>query len=139
MGPLKNKKNELKYGFDEMAEILNDQYSSICTEPNAIINEDFMNDLLNNEHDSKLCDIYFSDEVINEAIKKLSCKSGPGPDGIPPHCLKYGGNLIITALTDIANISMRTSHIPNKLRGVWVTPIWKGQDLDNSVITAQSC
>ena len=128
VGPLKNKHNILKY---ESAKILNGQYSSIKTKPKTEVNDKFMSELIMSDNNSKLCDIYFSKDDIQEAISKLSCKSGPGHDGIPPHFLKYSGNLIIEAITDIANISTKISYISGKLRGVWVTPIWKHTDRED--------
>ena len=75
VGPLKNKNNILKYEYDEMAEILNDQYSSICTTPRVMINDEFIKNLIDTEIESKLCDIHFDKDSIKEAINKLTCKS----------------------------------------------------------------
>ena len=50
---------------------------------------------------------------IKDAISKLSNKSGPGPDGVPPHCYKNGGEFILDMLEDLTRLSLHNSDIPD--------------------------
>ena len=49
-------------------------------------------------------DIHINSKDILEAISKLSNKSGPGPDGVPPHCYKNGGDFILDVIEDITRL-----------------------------------
>ena len=65
---------------------------------------------------------------IREILSNLPSKSGPGPDGIPLHCLKYGGNTVITAVTDIGREMFYCGWIPDVMKETWITPVWKGSN-----------
>lgn len=56
--------------------------------------------------DDILTDIFVDYENVEKIIKKLSSQSGPGQDGVPPHCMKNGGTLIVETITDIARDSL---------------------------------
>ena len=73
-----------------------------------------------------MSDIFIDREQIKISISKLSSKSGPGTDGV--YCLKNGGNFVLDAIEDLAKCSLKLAYIPQKLRPVWVTPIWKKTD-----------
>ena len=53
---------------------------------------------------------------VQSIVAKLPLKSGPGPDGVPPHCLKYGGDVLVEALVDIARESLQCGYIPECLK-----------------------
>ena len=44
---------------------------------------------------------------------------------------KYGGNFVIEAICDIAQTSLDTGMIPSFLKVGWVTPIWKGKEIED--------
>ena len=75
--------------------------------------------------------IYIDRECIVKALAKLSLQSGPGPDGIPPHCIKYGGDIILEAVVDLARSTLEEGWVPDPLKGTWITPIWKGSDRED--------
>ena len=81
------------------------------------------------ETDERLENLHFTEEETRKVLAKLSNGAAVGPDGIPTLCYKYGGNLVVTALTDIARQSLESNQIPQILKLGWVTPIWKGSDL----------
>ena len=91
----------------EMSKILSQQYVSVCTKPfKDIEDENFKKALFENVNsEANLCDIYIDYDFIEKTLKQLLSKSGPGPDGVPPHCLKYGGLFIINAVAEIARDS----------------------------------
>ena len=77
----------------------------------------------------------FDFEIEHEAVKKILCnlplKSGPGPDGVLPHCLKFGGETILIAVVEIGRELFASGRIPDMLKGTWVTPVWKGTDKED--------
>ena len=66
--------------------------------------------------------------TVREILSKLPTKSGPGPDGIPPHCLKYGGDTVIVAVVDIGREMFNCGWIPDTLKVTWITPVCKGSN-----------
>lgn len=81
------------------------------------------------ETDARLETLDFTEEETRKIIGKLSNGAAVGPDGVPTQCYKYGGSLVVSALTDIARQSLDINEIPHILKLGWVTPIWKGSDL----------
>ena len=79
-----------------------------------------------------LTDITVEYDDIERIIRKLSSKSGPGPDGVPTLCLKNRGTLVVEAIVDIARESLKQGYIPAILKPVWVTLVWKGTDREEA-------
>ena len=120
IGPLKDKNGNLITENKHMAQILVNQYSNICSIPRYDLESQDFNEFLheNDENMSGLHDIYIDREFLKKSIAKLSCQSGPGPDGVPPLCLKNGGNYILDALQDISQISLSESITPEIVRQI---------------------
>ena len=64
------------------------------------------------ETEERLETLHFDEEETRKVLTKLSNGAAVGPDRIPTLCYKYGGNLVVTALTDIARQSLETNQIP---------------------------
>ena len=47
--------------------------------------------------------------------------------------LKYGGIFIVDAVADLTRDTLFNGYIPEILKPVWVTPIWKGVDREEAV------
>ena len=125
VGPLKDAKGQMINENLGMAETLANQYYSIGQDPFVSIdNEDFIASL--GDLSTGLHEFAVDPEKVKEILKELPTKSGPGPDGIPPHCLKYGGETVISAMCDIAGDMFRSGDIPDGLKDTWITPVWKG-------------
>ena len=127
-----------KYITDEMemATMLKEQYSSVCSS----LREDIYCDAFKTKlFDDSLCsgprleNIAVSKENVRLHLSKLKNNAAFGPDGVPPIILKRGGNFIEDALCDIALSSMEEEHIPEILKWGWITPIWKGSDPEEPV------
>ena len=56
-----------------------------------------------------------------------------GPDGLPVHIFKYGGDIIVEAVNDIVTDSMEQGLVLESLKMGWITPIWKGEDSSNPI------
>ena len=118
----------------KMADALSKQYESVCSIPRAdISSQTFMEELLRKEGDyetkERLETLSFEEDETRKVLAKLSNGAAVGPDGIPTLCYKYGGDMVVVALTDIARQSLEQNQIPRILKLGWVTPIWKGSDL----------
>ena len=108
-----------------IAETLANQYYSIGQDPFVNIDdEEFIASL--GDLSLGLHEFGVDPEKVKDILRKLPTKSGPGPDGIPPHCLKYGGVTAVSAVSDIAGEMFRSGYIPEGLKDTWITPVWKG-------------
>ena len=88
----KNKQGEMILDKLEMAEVLGQQYYSILQEPFEDMEDPAFKASLSNL-DLGLSDFTIDPTRVREILQKLPTKSVPGPDGIPPHCLKFGGGI----------------------------------------------
>ena len=130
MGPFLK---ENKYVTDEieMAEMLKEQYSSVCSVPKEdIFSEEFKKDLFSDisRDKPKIENIAVNKEYVREHISKLKNNAAYGPDGVPTVILKRGGDLVEEAIVDLILSSMEEECIPDLLKWGWITPIWKGSD-----------
>ena len=73
----------------------------------------------------KLNDIRITADSVKEAIDKLKEYSAPGPDNIPPKVVKELKEELITPLTILFQISMKSGKIPDDWREANVTPLFK--------------
>ena len=64
----------------------------------------------------RLMSLTFGKEETRKVISKLNNEAAVGPDGIPTQCYKYGGSLVVTAMTDIAGQSLQENEIPSLLK-----------------------
>ena len=81
----------------------------------------------------RISDITISYDDVYKVITKLSNGAAMGPDGLPVHVFKNGGEFIVSAILDITRDSMDTGHIPDIWRLGWITPLWKGSDFQDPV------
>ena len=112
----------------KMSDILSLQYERVCSVPrDEISNPGFMEELLRKDVDfeteARLESLVFMEEETKKILSKVSNGAAVGPDGVPTQCYKYGGGLVVTALTDIASQSLDQNEIPQILKLGWVTPI----------------
>ena len=76
---------------------------------------------------------YF-ERATEDEIKKLILSSSSKScnlDPIPTHVLKYYLDILVTAITNIINISMDTSTFPKKIKEAHVGPLLKKTYLPN--------
>ena len=120
IGPLKNKSGKIIVGDLDMANELNDFFSSVFS------NEDLSRlPAIEPEGTEKIETVQISRSKIIEKIKKLKEKSAPGPDGITPKILKTVANEIAFPLQIIFEQSLRTGIVPQIWKHATVVPIFK--------------
>ena len=112
--------NELTTDSKRMANILQNQYSSVFTQPMERY------DLNENDNNApQLCDIDLTEaDFINE-INTLSSNSAPGPDGFPAILLKKSRHQLATPLCLIWRNILDKSQTPHLLKSSYITPIFK--------------
>ena len=65
---------------------------------------------------------------VDTAIRALSTRAAPGPDGIPTSIYKYGGTAIIHFLVLIFSTSLDLGLVPGNMKFALISPIFKGGD-----------
>ena len=108
-----------------MSEILSRQYKSMFSVPSMDI-RDMDLEHLRSKTFSTLHNIEVTTSMIEQAIKDIPNDASPGPNGIGPLFLKNGGLFVYEALEDILKQSLSESYIPQIMKDIWITPLWKG-------------
>ena len=121
-----------------MADILSKQYERICSVPREDINSgEFKRKLLDisdlRVEDPVMENVSFSYEVTKKVIAGLNNSAAVGPDGLSVHIFKYGVDIVIEVVNDIATVSVEKGEVPDSLKMGWITPIWKGEDSSNPI------
>ena len=120
-----------------MAEILNEQYSSIFSTPSTDLKKEDLNDFFaipeEQDLDEILHTINFTKQGVQEVLAEMSETSAPGPDGLPVGCLKQGGQGLAEFLAKFMNQSMTEADVPLLLRLMMISPIYKGKDKSMAV------
>ena len=94
VGPLKDRRGSYKTDKWSMSEVLSEQYYGIGQDPRRNLEDKEFLDELNAPMDG-IDNIVFGFKEVQEILSKPPLKSGPGPDGLPPNCLKYGGSQVV--------------------------------------------
>ena len=120
VGPLKVG-NELITSNADMANVLNNAFSSVFTNenPSNIPVCDRVNDYIS------VSDIYIEPMSVYKKITKLKLSASSGPDGISSKFLSEYGDILSIPLAFIFNRSIETSSVPQDWREANVTPIFK--------------
>lgn len=128
IGPFLDKNGESTSAPEELAQILNEQYVSVFSNPDpekTVYNpKEFFSRL--DPDKPTLTDITFSTEDIEAAINKLSTDSAPGPDGLSPAILKNCKTALSQPIFTIWRDSLDKGIIPSALKEATITPIHKG-------------
>ena len=121
VGPLENNRgNIISDGF-EMAEVLNEYFSSVfTTEDISSLPVPFTKfDGNKSEHLGQLC---VTPEMIEQKIKKMKDNKSPGVDGIPPKLLK---EIVEQISTPLAKLSLQKGIVPSEWKQANITPLCK--------------
>ena len=121
IGPLKNKEGNITNDESNMAEILNEYFSSVFT------NEDLTNIP---EPDKTNCNAHvfstgIDDKKIKDAIKKMKPSNSTGPDGISVNLLQKLENELTKPLKLIFLKSISSGEVPQDWKDANVIPIFK--------------
>jgi hypothetical protein len=128
IGPLAGKDGKRTMDDKEMADILNQQFSSVFTR------EDTSNiPALLPETQEILEEIRITERDVRKQIRKLRADAAPGPDGISPRLLKDIENCVAAPLSLIFQKSLNEGKVPKEWKKATVVPIFKkGQKKDPS-------
>ena len=131
IGPLLTREGGITGDPGLMAQLLADQYCSVFSVPREEVNsaftaEVFPQELTSSLDSPSLSTVLFSRDKIAVAVSSLSSSASPGPDGVFIDCLKWGGDFVLDALTDIFTDSMELGSVDQSMKQAFVTPIWKG-------------
>ena len=125
VGPLKDKHGDLQNDPEIIANILQDQYSKVFSDPSAINVEESNS---NTTEGPTIQDINITTDDIENAIGDMSYYSATGPDKFPASILKECKTQLSAPLQHLWSMSMETSTIPGKYLAQSIIPIYKKGD-----------
>ena len=122
VGPLRNKNNKLIYDKQSIANILQDQYTSVFSTPKET-------DIsYPNACQNQINDIIFEEKDIIEAISTLTPNAAPGPDGFPAVLLKNCKEELAKPISIFWRSSLDLGEIEEIHKRNHITPISKRGD-----------
>ena len=125
-GPLLDATNTLTACPTKMSELLSEQYASVFSKP--IMTDEEIHSLFHGQDlNQKLCDVFFTELDIEEAISELADNSSAGPDNFPAKLLKECKSELSLPLYVIWRESLNTGKIPATCKSANIVPIYKGQ------------
>jgi len=120
IGPLKSKNQKVLTEDVEMAEELNNFFSSVFTrEGDSVVPE------ATERTNERLFTANITEREVRKKIRKLRSDAAAGHDEILPRLLKELEDEIVAALTCIFKKSLATGEIPGDWKKANVTPIFK--------------
>ena len=124
VGPLENNsENIISDGF-QMAEVLNEYFSSVFTTEDTSSLPVPLTKFEGNKSEH-LGQLFVTPEMIAKKIKKMKYNKSPGVDGIPPKLLKEIVDQISTPLANFFNLSLEEGIIPSEWKEANITPLFK--------------
>ena len=124
VGPLENNRgNIISEGF-QMAEVLNEYFSSVfTTEDISSLPVPFTK--FEGNKSEHLGQLFVTPVMIANKIKKMKDNKSPGVDGIPPKLLKEIVEQISTPLAKLFNLSLEEGIFPSEWKEANITPLFK--------------
>ena len=122
IGPLLNDKNELEADPKKMADLLQQQYSSVFSDPKCE-NKKCPNQKI--EIKSTLSDIVFTEKDIIKAIDEIHLDSACGEDDIPSRILKKCKNNLSYPILILWKESFKNGFIAKQYKTQIITPVHK--------------
>ncbi len=122
-GPLLDKNNKIITDDLGMANILNDQFSSVFTRDQHNVND--VQPMTRAEVEEKLFEFVVTKNDISKRIDDMKNGKAPGPDGICTAVLKNLKNALLDPLQILFQLSLDTGQVPDDWKRAKVTPIFK--------------
>ena len=121
VGPLENNRgNIISEGF-QMAEVLNEHFSSVfTTEDISSLPVPFTK--FEGNKSEHLGQLFVTPVMIANKIKKMKDTKSPGVDGIPPKLLK---EIVQQISTPLAKLSLEEGIVPSEWKEANITPLFK--------------
>ena len=124
IGPLRSSSTgTLQHDATEMAEILQDQYSSVFSDPDNEKKKDTTSNI--KSPSDKLTSFNFSKEDIITAIDEIDVDSATSDGDIPARILKACKQPLSEALMIIWGNSFRNGQVPSVYKEQYITPVFK--------------
>ena len=122
VGPLENNRGNIISDGCEMAEVLNEYFSSVfTTEDISSLPVPFTK--FEGNKSEHLGQLFVTPEMIAQKIKKMKDNKLPGVDGIPPKLLKEIVEQISTPLAKLFNLSLEEGIVPSEWKETNFTPL----------------
>lgn len=127
IGPLKDAANRIINCPRKMAEILAEQYQSVCSHPRHSSNLPYL--LFPDELQRELTmnSITFSDSELETAMRELPSSAAAGPDGFPAVLLKKCCSALSSPLANIWRQSLIEGKVPDICKRALTIPVHKGK------------
>ena len=124
VGPLENNRgNIISEGF-QMAEVLNEYFSSVfTTEDISSLPVPFTK--FEGNKSEHLGQLFVTPVMIANKIKKMKDNKSPGVEGIPPKLLRKIVEQISTLLAKLFNLSLEEGIVPSEWKEANITPLFK--------------
>ena len=124
VGPLENNRGNIISDWCQMAEVLNEYFSSVfTTEDISSLPVPFTK--LEGNKSEHLGQLFVTPEMIAKKIKKMKDNKSPGVDGIPPKLLKEIVEQISTPLAKFFNLSLEEGIVPSEWKEANITQLFK--------------
>jgi ribonucleases P/MRP protein subunit RPP40 len=126
--PLKDKKGDIVVEDEGVCNILNEYFSSVYTEEN--ITDDIPHisntrELFLGDQQEVLHDIFITEEVVYNRLKKLKINKAPGVDGLVPRILVETAGSICRPLCLIFKMSLESGIVPKDWKRANISAIYK--------------
>ena len=122
IGPLLDSDNNLQQEPKKMADLLQEQYSSVFSDPKSSKKRSPRIDIT---HQEILDDITFTEEDIKKAIDEIGTYSACGENDIPAIVLKNCKEELSYPIWKIWRESLDTGEIPSQFKFQLITPVHK--------------
>ena len=126
VSPLVDSKNVIHTDEEKLAELLNDQFTSVFSKDDGKI------PMPNDPPGTKMEDITITRNGIVKLLKDLNPHKASGPDGIGARILKECAEQVVDGLVLLFNASLNQGKIPNEWKHAIVTPLYKGGNKNRS-------
>ena len=124
VGPLENNSGSIISDGFQMAEVLNEYFSSVfTTEDTSSLPVPF--NKFEGSKSEHLGQLFVTPETIAKKIKKMKDNKSPGVDGIPPKLLKEIVEQISTPFAIFFNLSLEEEIVPSEWKEANITPLFK--------------
>ena len=109
-----------------MARALQVHYGNVYSKPRFPGVKEAIFKLTGPDRDKTLEKVYVSPALILEALKQLSDRAAPGPDGISAILLRRCSSSLSVPLSVLWTVSMGSGTAPGKLKEGIITPVFRG-------------
>ena len=123
VGPLENNRGNIISDEFQIAEVLNEYFSSVFITEDSSLPVPFTK--FEGNTSKHLGQLFVTPEMIAKKIKKMKDNKSPRVDGIPPKLLKEIVEQISTPHAKCFNLSLEKGIVPSEWKEANITPLFK--------------